>query len=305
MKLKNIFKRKYSFAIFYTILLSIFSTFVMLDALVLKKNVQSVNPNSFFQDEYESATKTITDNSYKDENISVSISEERAYDSDIHIADIKISNSKYLKTAFATDTFGMHIVEEPSKISKRYKAIFTINGDYYGFRDYGFVIRNKVMYRDVARPSGKDSCLLFFEDGSMDIIYERQSNLKNEVEKANKNGNPIIHAFSFGPTLVYNGKKISTSADAEDTDIVVNPRTAIGMVEPLHYIAVCVDGRTPSSRGVTVNELAEYMLNKNCNLAYNLDGGGSSTMCFNSKVINSPSDTGIERAVSDVVYFGY
>ena len=85
-----------------------------------------------------------------------------------------------------------------------------------------------------------------------------------------------------------------------------NPRTAIGMVEPLHYILLVSDGRTTESAGLTLFELAEVMQGLGCETAYNLDGGGSSTMWFMGEIINVPtSGWGVgERRVSDIVYIG-
>lgn len=87
-----------------------------------------------------------------------------------------------------------------------------------------------------------------------------------------------------------------------------NPRTAIGVVDELHYLLVVSDGRTSVSEGLSLYELAEFMQSMNCTIAYNLDGGGSSTMVFNGEVINNPTTNGKsikERGVSDIVYIGY
>ena len=87
-----------------------------------------------------------------------------------------------------------------------------------------------------------------------------------------------------------------------------NPRTAIGVVDELHYLLVVSDGRTSVSEGLSLYELAEFMQSMNCTIAYNLDGGGSSTMVFNGEVINNPTTSGKsikERGVSDIVYIGY
>ena len=91
-----------------------------------------------------------------------------------------------------------------------------------------------------------------------------------------------------------------------------NPRTAIGIVEEedgsLHYIIVVSDGRTDESEGLTLYQLAEVMQQYGATTAYNLDGGGSSTLYFNGQVINNPTTNGntiSERAVSDIVYIGY
>jgi len=87
-----------------------------------------------------------------------------------------------------------------------------------------------------------------------------------------------------------------------------NPRTAIGMIAPLHYVFVVSDGRTNQSAGLSLYQLAEFMQSLGVQVAYNLDGGGSSTMVFQGKVINNPTTNGrtiAERKVSDIVYIGY
>jgi len=85
-----------------------------------------------------------------------------------------------------------------------------------------------------------------------------------------------------------------------------NPRTAIGMIDKLHYIFLVSDGRTSQSAGLSLLELAEVMHEYGCTVAYNLDGGGSSTMVFNGQVINNPTDGHSfgERKVSDIIYIG-
>ena len=87
-----------------------------------------------------------------------------------------------------------------------------------------------------------------------------------------------------------------------------NPRTAIGIIDENHYIIVVSDGRTNESEGLTLYQLAEVMQQYGATTAYNLDGGGSSTLYFNGQVINNPTTNGntiSERAVSDIVYIGY
>ena len=86
-----------------------------------------------------------------------------------------------------------------------------------------------------------------------------------------------------------------------------NPRTAIGMIAPLHYVFVVADGRTAESAGLSLRALAEFMQSLGVQTAYNLDGGGSSTMVFQGAVVNNPTTNGgriKERSVSDIVYIG-
>ena len=82
-----------------------------------------------------------------------------------------------------------------------------------------------------------------------------------------------------------------------------NPRTAIGIIDENHYIIVVSDGRTSESQGLSLYQLKSYGVKT----AYNLDGGGSSTLYFNGQVMNKPTTNGTisERAVSDIVYIGY
>ena len=85
-------------------------------------------------------------------------------------------------------------------------------------------------------------------------------------------------------------------------------RTAIGIIDELHYVFIVSDGRTDESEGLSLYELAEFMQSLGTTVAYNLDGGGSSTMVFNGEVINNPTTNGKsikERSVSDIVYIGY
>lgn len=85
-----------------------------------------------------------------------------------------------------------------------------------------------------------------------------------------------------------------------------NPRTAIGYIDNNHYILIVCDGRTSESNGLSLYELANYLKTLNVKVAYNLDGGGSSTMVFNNTIINNPTTNGRikERGVSDIVYIG-
>ena len=67
------------------------------------------------------------------------------------------------------------------------------------------------------------------------------------------------------------------------------------------------DGRTEESAGLSLVQLADLMLEIGCETAYNLDGGGSSTMVFQGEVVNNPTTNGrtiTEREVSDIVYIG-
>jgi hypothetical protein len=85
-----------------------------------------------------------------------------------YVADVTISDATILRSAFANDQFGENIVANPSVIAAQVGAKFAINGDYYGFRDTGIVIRNGVAFRDKGARQG----LAFYSDGSLKLYDE-------------------------------------------------------------------------------------------------------------------------------------
>lgn len=108
-----------------------------------------------------------------------------------------------------------------------------------------------------------------------------------------------------GPLLVENGA-VNVRAKEENIarDIAEGraPRTALGVTKDRSIVLVVVDGRSSNSCGMTLQELAEFMVKLGCDSALNLDGGGSSEMVIKNRIVNHPSD-GAERHVSMGVGF--
>ena len=245
------------------------------------------------------ATVTVTGNSYDDGNVSIVITQYRYCETDVYVADVRLSSAEYLKTALAKGSYGKNVTDETSDIASSVNAIFAVNGDYYGAREKGYVIRNGVVYRDTALKNSED--LVVYGDGSFEIINESLVSAAELVEKG------AVQVLSFGPALIENGKVAVEQSDEVGRAKASNPRTAIGIIDDLHYIFVVSDGRTSASEGLSLAELAEFMLDAGAVTAYNLDGGGSSTMYFNGQVVNVPTTNGRtsqERKVSDIVYIG-
>ena len=246
------------------------------------------------------AAPVITENSYYDGNISIEITEYRQNDTTIYTADIKLSSAEYLKTALAKGVFGRNVTAKTSATASENDAILAINGDYYGSQERGCVIRGGVIYRSTAVSGRQD--LVIYEDGSMEVIYETDISAEALLAKGARD------VLSFGPELLKNGKIAVNSGYEVAKATNSNPRTAIGIIDELHYVFLVSDGRTSQSAGLSVYELAEFMQSLGVRTAYNLDGGGSSTMYFNGQVINDPVGGGrgqSERSVSDIVYIGY
>ena len=99
-----------------------------------------------------SGAVTVTDTSYVSSDASVTLSKVSTgsggatvtYD----VADVVLGDATRLRSAFAQNRFGANIVESTSDTAADNNAIFAVNGDYYGFRETGIVIRNGVVFRD-------------------------------------------------------------------------------------------------------------------------------------------------------------
>lgn len=253
----------------------------------------------------ESGTGTVvTGSSATTDDASVSISTVTTGSGDdtvtYSVAEVTLEDATALRSAFAEDSFGENITETTSDIAAETGAVFAINGDYYGFRDTGIVIRNGVAYRDEGAREG----LAFYRDGHVEVYDETTTDAATLVAAG------VWNTLSFGPAIVEDGDIVDGIEEVEvDTNIGNHsiqgeqPRTAVGVIADNHLVFVVVDGRSPGySAGVTMTGLAEIMQGLGATTAYNLDGGGSSTMVFDGELVNNPLGTGTERGTSDILY---
>lgn len=103
----------------------------------------------------------------------------------------------------------------------------------------------------------------------------------------------VKHIISGGPYLVKNGEVFVDMTEQKLGAIGgKNPRTAIGYTQDGNFIMVAVDGREGASVGLTLKELAWFMKSIGCTNAMNLDGGGSTVMYVNGRVVNMPKVKG-------------
>lgn len=320
--------------ILYGVLLTAFTVYVVLDTFVIARTYTIETPvttvtlvTDTASDETSlvpretpttdvpnifSSVSVSTDTSYTDANISITLTQYREYDTDIYVAEVYVSSPEYLKTALAEDSYGRNVTEKTSEMAERKGAILAINGDYYGSQEKGFVLRNGVLYRSTASSNQED--LVIYQDGSFGIVTEDTSSAEQLLNEG------AMQILSFGPALVMNGEIAVTTDEEVGKAKTSNPRTAIGIMDELHYLFVVSDGRTDESEGLTLYQLAEFMQFLGAETAYNLDGGGSSTMYFNGEIVNNPvsgssskssksrsssDSSGKERSVSDIVYIGY
>lgn len=299
-------KKRYAYASVVGLLLTGSFSYSMLKTFVLAETISTVATTSTSTNTATASqaakTATVTDSSYKDDNISINLSETTVNSTQVYIADVTVSSSDYLKTAFAQNAFGTNVTAKTSETAANNNAILAVNGDYYGANSTGYVIRNGVVYRDTVREDSSNGDLAIYKDGSFKIIYEDQISADQLVIDG------VVNLLAFGPALVENGEIAVGTNEEVGQAMASNPRTAIGIIDENHYIIVVSDGRTSESKGLSLYQMAEVMKSCGVKTAYNLDGGGSTTLYFNGQVINKPTTGGnkiSERAVSDIVYIGY
>ena len=306
--------RKHKKLTAYFLALAVFTSYVMLDTFVITRvygvedasdadQTEIVEQDAAGTANEEAGEPVITADSYSDGNINIRMSEYTVNDTAVYLAEVSLVSPEYLKTAFAQEAYGRNVTETTSDIADSVNAILAINGDFYGTQEKGYVIRNGVLYRNEGSADRED--LVIYGDGSFEIISEGEVSAEQLLE------NGAVQTLSFGPALVEEGE-ISVGLNEEvGRAMASNPRTAIGIKADGTYLLTVSDGRTDESEGLSLYELAEFMQSMGAVTAYNLDGGGSSTMVFNGTVVNDPTGgraghgSGSERSVSDIVYIGY
>ncbi len=283
----------------FSLLLISFTIYVLLDTFLISEVYEKVD-NIVSVKDVSKGEISLSDNTYEDDNIKITLNTIEKYDTKIYIADVIVNDASYLKTAFALDTYGKNITSTTSDIAEDKNAILAINGDYYGVQSKGYVLKNYKLYRTISAGNKED--LVIYDDGTFGIINE------NEISAEELLGKKVKELLSFGPALIVNGSIVVSEYDEVGKAMASNPRSAIGYINKNHYVFVVSDGRTSESEGLSLYELASVMKDYGVKTLYNLDGGGSSAMYFNGKLINNPTTNGRsikEREVSDIVYIGY
>ena len=243
-----------------------------------------------FADKFTEGKTKRTKTSYQSKNLNIKIRKVKSeeWDTVYYVVDIYVADISCFMTAFAQDKFGTGYTAWPLEMAEKYKSVVTMNGDYYGMRKTGVVIRNGKLYRN--RKVSNDVCVLYW-DGTMKTFAPRDFDANREM------ANGAYQAWNFGPRLLDEDGKARTKFNSNVTN--KNPRSVVGYFEPGHYCFVAVDGRNDESDGLSMKDLATLMEKLGCKQAYNLDGGRTSMLYAGDTRINVPVEGG--RKSSDFV----
>ena len=211
--------------------------------------------------------------------------------------------------------------EVPTKLIEENPSVLAVSDDMFGLRlspigknrtkyDYhGVVIRNGEVLATKTRKSpgeGKKDkrpwpnldTLAVYQDGSMKSFVSGDKTADEYLAEG------AVHVFAFGPWLISDGQ-INPALQNKNYYPASEPRIAIGMVEPYHYVIIAASGRPMEKYiGVKLLWLAETLKEYGCTEALNLDGGATVVMAFNNKIILKGSNVKGFRNLGSMIAFG-
>lgn len=251
----------------------------------------------------EGSTPEITDDSYKSDNVVITISAFRYMESDVTVADIYIRKLDSLVRSYGGGKWNKKSAFLSELTAQVPGSILSMTGDSSGVFKNGLIIGNGIVWKN-NQNRARDVGVLW-KDGSFDVYTASQLRQAGIADRTDE----IWCTFVFGPFLLSqaDGSALSLRQLSETKVKPYNPRAVFGYYAPGHYCFVLVDGRkTPSrleegaiNRGVRIEVLAELMESLGCRQAYNLDGGQSAELQFNGKILTTPYNGG--RRIGDAL----
>ena len=224
-----------------------------------------------------------------------------------YIADIRSENEAMHTIPFNEERPG-RTNGLPEDMAQKHKVVYAQSGDFYSYRIAndkrpGIIIRNgEILYKKtydkpiLALPSLDNAA--FFPNGDMKVFGSYELSAQEYMDMG------ATDVLAFGPILIKDGTVnpvMYTNFTHEE------PRSAIGIIEPGHYVGMLVEGRTEFSEGCGLQFVAETLYDLGCTNAMNLDGGGTAAMVFMGKSVELGSGQGISengRAIPDILAIG-
>ncbi|MCR5295967.1 MAG: phosphodiester glycosidase family protein [Clostridiales bacterium] len=211
--------------------------------------------------------------------------------------------------------------EVPTTLIAQNPSILAVSDDMYGLRlspvsrtqtkyDYhGVIIRNGEVLATKTRKSPEEGkkdkrpwpnldTIAVYQDGSMKTFVSGDKTAEEYLADG------AVDVLAFGPWLI-SGGEMNPALQNKNYYPASEPRVAIGMAEPYHYIIIAAAGRPKEKyTGVKLLWLAEKLQEYGCTEALNLDGGATVVMAFNNKVILQGEYSKKARNVGSMIAFG-
>lgn len=142
----------------------------------------------------------------------------------------------------------------------------------------------------------------FYADAAIEknitfIGFNQQLKLVGGIYKTEEEArsHDLKFGVSFVPILIKNGQKVDIPYPWNKSPYRA-PRTVVASLSNGDTLFIVTDGyNEQGSSGATLEELQNKLLNLHVVDAFNLDGGGSSSLIFKGKVVNHPSDGNLRK----------
>ena len=201
--------------------------------------------------------------------------------------DIRARNGEALRTVITNPKKPGTNFKFPYVIAREENFVLGFSDDFYGLRIHdrstvGIIIREGEIIRDQTHKKRSFhlpnlDMMAQFPDGTL-RVYECNEKTAQELKDMG-----AVNVFSFGPILIRNGQIENLVYDHFKS---LEPRQALGMIEPNHFLLLSVQGRNSSSRGCQLQRVAEIMQARGVTEALNLDGGNTMALVFRGRMLN-------------------
>ena len=197
----------------------------------------------------------------------------------------------------------------PYDISRDEKFVLGFSDDFYATRmadreTVGIIIREgQIISEKTNSRTGHHlpnlDMMAQYPDGRLEVYECTEYTAQQLLEKG------AVNVFSFGPILL---------RDGEINELLytyyrsTEPRHALGMIEPNHYLLLSVQGRNKDSKGTMLQRVAEMMKERGVTQALNLDGGNTMALIFRGRMLNKLATykkRNFVRTVTSLIGIGY
>lgn len=259
--------------------------------ITAKQKTAAVVAAETYKAELDNSVSNVTTDS-----IFVSVQQKYTESGEYFLTHIIVNDpSNQVKGGLSNDSWGSYR-EYPTTYAGRTGAAVTTNGSYFSY-DSGqpvcagcFIKDGKILKDGVT--NGKEICL-----DNTGKFYTPSAGISASTLLAS--GVKDIWGTA-DPLLIQDGQKVDLANQQKINNTYYN-RTAIGMVQPGEYYMITA-GTAQYKNGLSFAELQSIFANLGCTYARSMDGGGSSSLVVNGKLLNTPAQYD-ERPVVDFLSF--
>lgn len=247
-----------------------------------------------------SADNLVDENGYRDESIEVTFESVVYRRTKCFIMRVKVANPTQIRTAMTYDRADRHDYLKASVIAKAKNSVVCVNGDFFKYNEYGYLVRQGTLYRDA--PDGEHDILLIDDKGDFHICIQPDADkIHAFVDELSAQGRTPVNTFNFGPLLVKDGQPETITTQMYQAERKMM-RVAIAQLDELEYAIFYCDGKVDSSAGLSMQNFANFIAESEprTRIAYNLDGGGSAHVVLLQRQLHRNASG---REICDIIYF--